>query len=534
MKKDKIIKHNLFEAQAPLVQQNISNKPILYQDVIHQYFTELIKILDLRLQSLSKSIRGRDAIINLIIPRLLEFIPEFTKVQYIKFLKQTFADFNLKITPFDLKNIFITIRKFETKRDNIISKIASNKKDVELLDNIINFINDVVSSKVEESIILKIYDFLYNTQPDFNPADDKETKKQKVNQLMIKYQDITNKHLSKLNFEDFYNDVDIDALLTFVDEYIDMSTMVQFKNKSLSTILLKMGFNIKSNMILKGLLSDVDNETIELNKKRLLLVFVELFTQLFYPSSLKSGLTYIEKELNKNFSIKSVVDTTESEPEENIFSKNDNVLPSSDIEDFDPNMRYEERLSASIKNATSKIKSVAKDVGVNGVGSLKYNDVLIPVSESAGLIEILVPVDKFEKVKPSVNTSDEVDMIPAWESGGVEKSEENFFIYLKEKGLESSKGFFRYSIAKQYVPFINDIETVTRDSDNNKIFKSRQEDVGKVEIFRQLVTLNSSTLDSHDVKISEVDYTKSDVILPEVEFEVTPEEVISMFEKLKA
>lgn len=533
MKKDKISKYNLFEAEAPFVQDTKLNKPIVYQDIIHQYFTELIKILDLRLQSLSKSIRGRDAIVNLIIPRLLEFIPEFTKIQYIKFLKQTFTDFNLKITPFDLKHIFVSIRKFETKRDNIISKISSNKKDVELLDNIINFINDVVSEKVEQSVILKIYDFLYKTQPDFNPEDDNQTKQQKVKQLMIKYQDITNKHLSKLNFEDFYNDADIDALLTFVDEYIDMSTMVQFKNKTLSTILLKMGFNIKSNMILKGLLSDVDNETIELNKKRLLLVFIELFTQLFYPTSLKSGLTYVEKELNKNFNINPVVDTTESEPEENIFTKEE-VSPPSDIEDFDPNMRYEDRHSASIKNAVSKIKSVAKDVGVNGVSGLKYNDVLIPVSESSGLIEILVPVDKFEKVRPDVNTTDDVDMVTAWESGGVEKSEENFFIYLKEKGLESSKGFFRYSIAKQYIPLINDIETVTRDEKNNKIFSSKQEDAGMVEIFRQFVTLNSNTLDSHDVKISEVDYTKSDVILPEVEFEVTPEEVRKMFEKLKA
>ena len=474
-----------------------TEEDIQYNDVVSVYFLELINILDIRLHSLSKSIRGKEAIVKKIAPKLMEFVSEFTKPQYIKFFKQTFTELNLNVNDSDIKDIIFAIRRFETKRQNIISKKSYQKKDVELINDLLDFIKDIENNQVSTDLIERYYREVYKKNSDYKSDDTLKDKVSKINDEMSTIKTIVNDTLSGMDFKGFYNNDLINSLLDFIESNIDNVRFIPFKNKGLTSILLRMNVNLKSNVILKGLLSDVESEIINLNKKRLLLIFVELFTQLYFPNSLKTGMTLIEKVLLENFTVSGGDNISSEMPQsQEVSSVQQEVSVQQQI-----NIDKDEEIKSSMKDYVG----MSKTAFVSDVQDMYLNGVKLLSTESQGVVEFYIPSNKkfqnfhatsvlLMKDANGEYVKSTKDGIQRFENNELPMNEENYIIYLNSKG-KTSDNFFRYTIDKSYFP-----------SETNNGSE-------RLEVFRQLLKLENNTfVELHN---KDVDITKPDVILPE-------------------
>lgn len=512
--------------------EELSQSPVqaeneMYNTMIVAYFGDLLKILDIKTQSLTKGIRARNTIISEIAPKLLEFVPELSKPQFIKFFKSTFRDFNLEVTPEDISDVMFAVKRFDTRRDDIVGKKYGNKKDVELLDNILEFIEEIKNEKLDDEIVEKLYDYVYKFKPDYDNKDTIDMKHIKIGKLFDEISDFTSKTIGDMNFTEFYNDKIISRLLDFIDKNLHAKHFVSFRNKSFGNILLRMGFNIKTNVSLKDLFKDVDTEIMIANKKRILAIFVELYTQIYYPNAMRTGVTSIEKEINKEFLQK-------DEFEDEMFGKinGKNVGITRDEENLSRQdqeiLQHSRDNEVELKQATSKIKPDVRHIDINNVNTLYYDGYEIPVSESRALIEFVVPSDrKFTRLNPpktmyyNDKIIDSLDFNVMWETGQIEKDETNWIKYLEANGL-SATDYLRYSIPKEYIPIKSEIVGSDR--------QVQQKEEHLVEVMIQLLVIKDDKF--VEVRPEDVDYSKTDVKLPQVEILVTPQKIKSVIEDL--
>lgn len=422
---------------------------INYSSILMKYFMELINVMDIKTGDISKSIKSKKMIIEKIIPELLEFIPEFNRYQFINFFNQTFKEFNIDITEEDLSDVFKAIKRFEVKRDNIISRSKSQNNDIEVMDELIKMLNNIENISDDEITALSKLYF------DLNVNDPKSNVIAKLNGI----KNFIQSNMIKLNFEEIYNNPDVEILFDFIDKNTP-SKFNNIKNKSLSKILLRRGINIKSNVSLKGLFDENDTETIHLNRKRLLLVVIELFTQLYFPNALKTGMNFIEKNIRQNF----LQEKSKAEIEQ-------------DLKMIDKS-KFQNSKSITLSNTNLKLKKIK-----------------LLSTDSSGLFEFYIPTkQKFVSVNPidrvdyDGETFESRDFIRKFEKNEIPMEEESWILYMECRGV-TAKEFFRYSIEKDVIP--NDTES-------------------KIHIFRQLLKLEGQNF--IEIKNKDVDLTAVDII----------------------
>jgi hypothetical protein len=242
---------------------------------------------------------------------------------------------------------------------------------------------------------------------------------------------------------------------------------------------------------------------------------------------MRTGVTSIEKEINKDFLQK---DEFDDEMFGKISHKNVGVtrdeenLSRSDQEILQMNRHKE----VELKQATSKIKPDVRLIDINNVNTLYYDGYEIPVSESRALIEFVVPSDrKFIKTTPPKKIYFNEEMIESsefnnlWNNGGIEKDETNWIKYLEANGL-SATDYLRYSIPKEYIPIKSEIIGSDR--------KIQQKEEHLVEILIQLLIIKDDKFE--EVRPEDIDYSNADVRLPQVEIMVTPDKIKGVIEDL--